>query len=259
MGRSPWTAALDIVRSLPRFPALEVCDLGCGDGTVIEALRSDGCRVRGTTFLPRDADHVRHREYPAGLPVDHGVDLTRDLPLPTAAFDVALCLEVIEHLESHSTLVREIARILRPDGLLVLTTPNLGRLVSRLHFAATGVHLTKERRPTGRDPLETRGAFHVRCPDFPLLHWILWQNGLRIQRLETTQVKLPSTLLGFAAPLLRPLVAWALRRHQTVYDDASRDLARWMRCREYESSEHLCVVAQAPPQSGHGRAVGLRS
>ena len=146
---------------MPRFPNFDVIDLGCGDGSVIEALARDGCRVRGTTFLPRELDHVRERDYPPDLRVDAGVDLTAPLPLSDRSFDVVLCLEVVEHLEAHANLVAQIARILRPEGVLVLTSPNVGRLVSRIHFAATGVHLTKERRPTSADSLDQIGRAHV--------------------------------------------------------------------------------------------------
>jgi SAM-dependent methyltransferase len=250
MKRSPWQAALDCIREIPGYRSRSVIELGCGDGFLLEHLKADGCRVRGTTFLPRERDHVRERAYPPDLGVDPGIDLTRPLPYPDGAFGVVLCAEVIEHLEVHSSLIAEAARILEPGGFLVLTSPNLGRVVSRIHFALTGVHLTKERRPTGSDPLARIGAFHVRCVDFPHLHWLLWQNGLRIERLAETQVRLSGRLCSWLSPLFHRLARRALLRHGVGMDDETRDLLAWVRTRAYSRSEHLCVVARRHPAAG---------
>jgi SAM-dependent methyltransferase len=46
-----------------------------------------------------------------------------DLPFEGATFDTALCTEVLEHVEEPETVLREIARVLKPGGCVVLTTP----------------------------------------------------------------------------------------------------------------------------------------
>lgn len=125
IGKSPWDIALSTVKSIPNYPSLTIIELGCGDGQIIEALSADGCSVKGTTYLTKDRDHVRSRDYPDHLDVDHEVDLTRPLHYESGSFDVVLCLEVIEHLEVHSVLMSEIGRILRPGGLLIMSFPNL--------------------------------------------------------------------------------------------------------------------------------------
>jgi ubiquinone/menaquinone biosynthesis C-methylase UbiE len=47
-----------------------------------------------------------------------------DIPLNDASADVFICLESIEHVDADSTFVTEIARVLRPGGMLILSTPN---------------------------------------------------------------------------------------------------------------------------------------
>lgn len=62
-------------------------------------------------------------------------DLTRPLSLPCAFADYILCQEGIEHLPDQMTCFKEFNRILKEDGLLVLTTPNYSNLRARFyHF-----------------------------------------------------------------------------------------------------------------------------
>jgi 2-polyprenyl-3-methyl-5-hydroxy-6-metoxy-1,4-benzoquinol methylase len=69
------------------------------------------------------------------------VDLLEDLPLPleSASFDVVLCYETIEHVPDPAVFLQEIARVLRPGGTLVLSTPN--RLWEPVHFLSALLHL----------------------------------------------------------------------------------------------------------------------
>lgn len=67
------------------------------------------------------------------------VDLNHDnLPYPDSHFAVVTCTEVIEHLENHRRLFRECFRVLKPGGLLVVTTPNILNVNSRLRFLFYG-------------------------------------------------------------------------------------------------------------------------
>ena len=60
------------------------------------------------------------------------------LPYPEASFDLVTCTEVIEHLEHYRAALREMARVLRPGGVLVITTPNVLNLRSRLRYLFFG-------------------------------------------------------------------------------------------------------------------------
>jgi 2-polyprenyl-3-methyl-5-hydroxy-6-metoxy-1,4-benzoquinol methylase len=93
-----------------------LADIGCGTGDLWREVQGRFARAIGL-----DAVH-----YPA-LPSDVTfvkADLDARLPLDDAAVDVAAAVEVIEHLENPRALVRELARITRPGGWIVVTTPN---------------------------------------------------------------------------------------------------------------------------------------
>ncbi len=83
-------------------------------------------------------DVVRH----PGLSPDaafHRADLDRDaIPLPTASADIVAALETIEHLESPRAFCRELTRVLKPGGWLVVSTPNQLSVLSILCLIVKG-------------------------------------------------------------------------------------------------------------------------
>ena len=73
------------------------------------------------------------------LPQDcYETDFNSALPFADASFDGIVSIETIEHLENPWSFVRELARLLRPGGFLVLSTPNVSSIFSRALNLATG-------------------------------------------------------------------------------------------------------------------------
>ena len=96
-------------------------DVGCGAGLLAEPLRRLGARVTGidaSTELIRVAkDHA----VASGLEIDYRSGEVDELE---GQFDLITCMEVIEHVADPSTFITSLARLLAPDGLLILSTPN---------------------------------------------------------------------------------------------------------------------------------------
>lgn len=249
-----------MIRNIPDWKSLRYLELGCADGHMVEELRRFGVRsVRGTTLRPRELDGSRDRDYPADVAplIDRAINLDHPLPYEDASFDVVFSLEVIEHIEKHSVLLSEAARVLTPGGHLVLITPNLNRLGSRLRFAMTGCHHLKRDLPRVDAPLETLSEAHQRCVDFPTLHHTLWMCGMRVESLDRTKVKALSragmALLGLMWPLTHQVCMRQAEGAENV--KARKDLCRWLLSPDLLLSEQLCLCAvktgePLPPRAG---------
>jgi 2-polyprenyl-3-methyl-5-hydroxy-6-metoxy-1,4-benzoquinol methylase len=107
-----------------------VVDLGCGGGALRGSL-GELCR----RYLGVDA--VRYDGFPADAEWIEA-NLDGPVPLPEAAADVCTAVETIEHLENPRALVREMSRLVRPDGWIVITTPNQLSLLSRATLLLKG-------------------------------------------------------------------------------------------------------------------------
>jgi SAM-dependent methyltransferase len=119
--------------SQPPPRPLRVIDVGCGLGSYGRSLLADGYDWLGAEVDAADCAELTR----LGLPHRH-VD-GRSLPFPDASFDAALCLEVLEHLDDPSAVVREIHRV-APRQLLV-SVPNCELLGYLWDHLATPWHM----------------------------------------------------------------------------------------------------------------------
>jgi ubiquinone/menaquinone biosynthesis C-methylase UbiE len=100
-----------------------VLDVACGEGYGAALLGSVAAQVIG---LDRSIETIRH----ASLNYSDArrlfqVGRAQDLPIASASIDVVVSFETLEHLEEHDKFLAEIKRVLRSDGVLVMSTPDL--------------------------------------------------------------------------------------------------------------------------------------
>jgi len=117
-------------------------DLGCGSGALFKTV--------GTEFADYvGVDIVRYEAFPVGQHVKlvlGDLDTGRS-PLRDSCADVVCSIETIEHLENPRALFREIVRLVKPGGLVVVTTPNQLTLASKLSLVLKNEFIHFQERP----------------------------------------------------------------------------------------------------------------
>lgn len=119
-----------------------VLDVGCSSGYLARPLVAQGCTVVGLELDPDAAEEART----VCEEVLVGDVETMELPFEPESFDVVLCGDLVEHLRGPEAFLRRVRPLLRKDGKLVLTTPNvanwamrLGLLVGRWRYTERGI------------------------------------------------------------------------------------------------------------------------
>jgi ubiquinone/menaquinone biosynthesis C-methylase UbiE len=102
----------------------EVADIGCGAGT--QSLLWSECahRVHGLDVNEPLLELARQRANRQGYAIDFQLGSATNLPWPNESMDICLLIELLEHVSEWEPCLDECARVLRPKGILVLSTSN---------------------------------------------------------------------------------------------------------------------------------------
>ncbi|WP_439814285.1 bifunctional 2-polyprenyl-6-hydroxyphenol methylase/3-demethylubiquinol 3-O-methyltransferase UbiG [Zavarzinia sp. CC-PAN008] len=108
----------------PILAGLDVLDLGCGAGVLTEPLARLGGRVTGLDATADAIDAARHHAAERDLAITYRVGEAATLAAEGQDFDVVVAMEIVEHVADVETFVADLARLVRPGGLAVLSTIN---------------------------------------------------------------------------------------------------------------------------------------
>ena len=144
-------AAVGLLLALtPRGGAL--LDVGFGRGELLKSVAAHFDRLVGIDLAETEMDYFRRSlSDDVSTKIElHATDLNDAWPLSDASFDAVSCLAVLEHLIDPHFVARELTRVLRPSGLLVVEVPNIAYLKYRL-LLLSGVFPDTSGDPVGWD------------------------------------------------------------------------------------------------------------
>lgn len=195
-----------VLEHLPKLglpPGARVLDAPCGAAALSVGLKRRGFEVWGA-----DVDRSAEARLDGRF---RRADLNSPLPWDDGAFDAVFSIEGFEHLENGFAFLREARRVLKPGGLLVLTTPNIVSLRSRVRYFASGF-FHKDPRPLDEDghhPLH-----HIGLTTFPELRYALHTSGFRLLEVGCTHWKAVSLPYAVYIPWMWLYTALAFRKEK---------------------------------------------
>lgn len=156
-------------------PGLVLLDIGPGDTSPIGAgLYPHASRIA----IDASAEALAGAQ---GFTTRICADVTAGFPLGDESVDAIFCGELVEHLFDPIGFLREAARVLVPEGLIVVTTPNIATLQDRVRFVLG-------RAPRHVDPLHHYIRLHIRPFTPELLERALASAGIEIQAIKSNYV-----------------------------------------------------------------------
>jgi 2-polyprenyl-3-methyl-5-hydroxy-6-metoxy-1,4-benzoquinol methylase len=164
----------------------DVLDIGCGEGFFASELAKSGNRIIGVDNLPSPPRRSMDQYFTADL--DEGLQSTID-KLQGKRFDKVLLLDVLEHLRRPERILKQCHEVLKPEGRLVVSLPNVANITVRLMLLL------------GRFNYQERGILdktHLRFFTGSTARCLLEENGYSI--VEQRESVMPIELLLGASP-----------------------------------------------------------
>jgi SAM-dependent methyltransferase len=201
-----------IVLDLVPAPAGRVLDIGSGPGVFTAALLERGarCWVADLSLPMVRAGRAAVGAMAEGGRLHHHVADVERLPFLDGAFDTVLCVGVLQYLEAPHAALRELARVCRVRGRVIVTFPNRQSPLNRLHRAV--VILARAARTGLADigiagaPPEHRLTFRDDIPNLALgladVARIAERSRLRTDAIRYHSLHFPVAIPGFG-PVLR--------------------------------------------------------
>ena len=227
-----------------------VLDISAGGAVQSRALARLGYRVFSIDlFAP--ADRVPGTSWICA-------DANRALPFRDASFDHVLSREGIEHLEDQMGFLRNCARVLRPGGRIVLTTPNMMHLAARASAFLTGQRnlrrglINEIQTPRTQKP----GAFyhgHAFMLDYYRARYMMRLAGFERLEVYTDRWSATSVAMAPIVPILwmamKSSVAASARNarrpgHRPPRDDVTREIVRHVLSPALLFGKRMIIVAE---------------
>ncbi len=181
-----------VIKILENQPRTRLLDLGTGEGNLAKQAKDKGFEV-----IAQDADQSRFR-YKGEIEFRQGDLNNEDLPFEEKSFDCVVMLEVIEHLKNPYFVLREINRVLKAEGVLILSTPNILNLKSRLRFLFEGTYDYFREPPLELSAFSKHNLFniHLFAYKYPELEYILFDTGFKTEKIFSSISEIQARILS---------------------------------------------------------------
>jgi 2-polyprenyl-6-hydroxyphenyl methylase/3-demethylubiquinone-9 3-methyltransferase len=193
---------------------LQVADIGCGAGTQCRLWAKLGHHVHGLDVNAPLIAVAEQRAREENLTIAFDVGTATDLPYPDSSMDVALLPELLEHVANWQGCCNEAVRILKPGGLLYLSTTNwLCPVQDEFNLPLYSWYPGFLKRKYERLAVSTRPDIANYCK-YPAVNWFsvyslkkfLEKRGFRcMDRFDLMETKDKGALLKLAVALIRVL------------------------------------------------------
>ncbi|CAN5223200.1 hypothetical protein BH10ACI1_BH10ACI1_06170 [soil metagenome] len=184
----------------------KVLDVPAGKGAIAQRLQILGFEVFCCDLYPA-LFKIENTEIKFG-------DLDKDLPYDTESFDYIVCVEGLEHIENPANAIREFARLLKKEGLLIVSVPNIMNIEERLKWLFSGY--TSHFKPLSREAIadikreigdEYTGmeevALHVNPIGYSEVRFLLEKSGFELEKVFLDKPKRNSWIFLPLAALIR--------------------------------------------------------
>lgn len=198
-------------------PDSQILDLGSGSGhmtrRIFNWLQEHGQNSSGkitASDINRDAFKATEIDFVES-------DFGNKLPFDDHSFDLVFSVEVIEHLTNPYDFIEECKRVLKPGGTLILSTPNINNLQSKLRYLLTGMHALYE-APSVKPENAGRLCGHIMPLGLVYIAYAFRRAGLLNIQIHGDKPKKSSVILYFALyPILKMAQSWQTS-HSLRYD-----------------------------------------
>lgn len=177
----------DVVARFPPGPNVRVLDVGCFNGYISFLFKHLGYHVTGTDVCELEDRQAIFAKAGIEFEFSNLNDAEPFKLLAAERFDIVIIAQVIEHILNHPLgLIRGLADIMRPGGLMILTTPNPATIMSAIRVLRGrsllwGTDDFIDQPKFDRDQIISKGEIHYREYTSAELRHMLEGAGLRVE------------------------------------------------------------------------------